>query len=379
MASKGDLRTLGLSYSEDPGRESDAQKYAESTESEEIEVGDPSQLDVPSPTQKRPRSSGPEGPYADWVDTREAQGDSDDAEAVEEVSEELDENRSRIDRVRQKLQQHRQQGTEDSGEAARLQSELDRERQERARLEGELNERIHAMEERLRGGSGDNEMPDPQDVVDFANPAVKAALQQAFDEGDMATYNQIYSRLMMENTERIVDERLEELESDRRQDRQERELSQQQQKLVDNVEHGIERAIQLGGLEAEVAQDFLQNGDSSLLWAMLQRHQTLADTPSGVLEAIMLTARAVERADVQEGGGDESAQSEESAADAPTRRTADTASSRTGANRSVRREVQRRKARKGDDDTPVEEKLKRSILSAGDPTHRLPSVWRTGR
>lgn len=377
---QGDLRMFGLDEAEDSGRESDAARASSAREQQEQgSVDDQLPPNVRQALQehheeKSRRRSGIEGPYADYVDTRElGEGSEEPAEQVQESSEQVQESQSRIERVKQRLAEHRQQGTEESDEAAELRSELDRERQAKARLEGELGQRIKSLEEQLRGeGSQDGDLPDPRNIVDFASPAVKAALEAAFEDGDMAEYNRIYSTLLMEGAEKIVDSRLKELESERESEREERELSQQQQMVVDNVEQGIDRAAKMGGTELEVVQDFAQNGDQSLLWGMLQRHQSLANTPEGVVEAVMLTARVVERADV----GDDSTESTGQQPDAPARRAADTASPRTGANRSVREEVQRRKRQEDEEVDPAQE-IKDSILSAGDPTHRLPKVFRS--
>lgn len=162
-------------------------------------------------------------------------------------------------------------------------SELTRLRQENARLQAQIESRIHAVEEKLRGGG---EAPvEEVDTDPLRSPIIRQTLH-ALREEDPEKYEAALVELATQRAERKLRSELDTLKSKVSQREQsdtvKAQMSAYQQQLL-NVFAGIKGQ---GGLVGEIVSDFETNAKDSLLGKKISENPYILMSVQGIRGAI---------------------------------------------------------------------------------------------
>jgi hypothetical protein len=253
-AAEGDLASLGLgsNYPTPPEERAYLDQGVESTE-QAVE------MDVP-PEQSMPTEVAPEPEPA--------------AEAPAEEQTE----QSLIDQYRSSFEQPAAAEPEPESEVSRL-------RQQVARMEGELRARNEYLDKAIAGNQQQPEAAKPETHEAF-DPAVQAMLNRIKEEAP-EKYESAVAMVASEIAEKRVESQIRELGQKIEAAQQQTQTDNQTLQFRQQFHTGLETAKEkLGGVYAEVVEDYAKNKENSLLFRKLTDNPYLLTSPEDAVKAV---------------------------------------------------------------------------------------------
>jgi hypothetical protein len=181
---------------------------------------------------------------------------------------------SLIDRYRQSFEAPK--------EAPQEESELSRLRQQVSRMEGELKARSEQLD---RAITGQPEAP-KQEVNEAFDPAVISMLQRIQEEAP-EKFGPAVAMVASEIAEKKVNQKVAELNQRFEQNQTQQQTEQQTLEFRQQFHAGLETSKEkLGGVYAEVVEDYNKNKENSLLFRKLTDNPYLLASPEEAVKAV---------------------------------------------------------------------------------------------
>lgn len=215
--------------------------------------------------------------------------EEEEEEVDEEQEEDIDPNLALVEATAARMFEQEAPPQEQQGNP-----ELDRLRQQVYQLEQTLQQRLYDSEQEIR-----NQQQQPEESftdVDWRDPSITRVIAEELDLDEeraqrLGPLMGNVARLVVDNT---VGKELQVFKEEAARRAEQERQYQASQAYYNNVRSGIQYAIQTGGLEGAVAQNFLDKKQNSLLAQHLKRFPSKLASPEGVMDAVVSVARSVE-------------------------------------------------------------------------------------
>lgn len=153
--------------------------------------------------------------------------------------------------------------------------------------------RMEALEDRIKDRKDPDPIPEVEDTgPNYEDPRVQAALAEALS--DPARVGPTLKVLVETEATRLLEKQVGPLAEQLGEYQAKVEDQTQRSEASAQINTGLRKAFDLGGIEAAVIRQAEKHGPQSLLFQYLKRNPVMATTADGIVSATMLVARAVQ-------------------------------------------------------------------------------------